>query len=270
MSCVIFLKRNLSFFILAIKTQLEYRLNFVADALAQPLITSWIEMLLWKAVFFGIAGSTLGGFEKEAYLAYALWAAFISRISSNWMYEFRMIEEIESGSINALLTRPFSFYEYYFSQFMGYKFITTSASLLIPLGLGFALDLPIEYSRLPLALGLVTCYLFFIFTLSFIVAITAFHLTRVSSLTVAKNLALWLFSGELVPLDLFPEAIAKVLIYLPFSNAVYTPVGYLTGRFGTEVILRGYLSTLIGSLILGVIAWIYWKKSVRTYAGTAA
>lgn len=48
-----------------------------------------------------------------------------------------MIEEIESGTVDGIIVRPISFYEYYFSQLMGYKFITTLTSLLIPLGIMF-------------------------------------------------------------------------------------------------------------------------------------
>lgn len=270
MSFISFLKRNHSFFWLAIKNQLEYRINFLTDILLQPSITAWIEMLLWKAVFLGAAQDQIAGFSKGSYLAYALWAAFISRISSNWMYEFKMIEEIETGSINSLLTRPFSFFEYYFSQFLGYKSVTTAISIFIPVVISYSINAPIVYSKIPIALLLVFFYLFFIFTLSFLVATTAFHLTRVSSLTVAKNLALWLLSGELVPLDLFPKAIFDVLILLPFSSAAYVPVGYITGRIPVEMVYQGFTSVALSSVILYAITKLYWHRSLKFYAGTAA
>jgi len=270
MSFTSFLKRNHSFFWLAVKNQLEYRVNFLTDILLQPSITAWIEMLLWKAVFLGVANDQIAGFNKASYLAYALWAAFISRISSNWMYEFRMIEEIETGSINALLTRPFSFFEYYFSQFLGYKSITTAVSIFIPIIVSYSISAPIHFTKIPIALALVFCYLFFLFTLSFLVATTAFHLTRVNSLTVAKNLALWLFSGELLPLDLFPDSLFKILISLPFATAVYIPVSYITGRISMEDVQQGFFSLIVSSIILYVIAKLYWNFSLKKYTGTAA
>jgi len=227
-------------------------------------------MLLWKAVFLGAASEQIAGYDQSSYLAYALWAAFISRISSNWMYEFRMIEEIETGSINSLLTRPFSFFEYYFSQFIGYKFITTIVSIFIPILVSYFIEIPIYYSRIPIALLLVFLYLFFIFSLSFIVATTAFHLTRVSSLTVAKNLAMWLLSGELLPLDLFPKPLFEFLILLPFANAAYIPVGYITGRVSQDLLIQGFLSVSVGSFLLYLIAQAFWRSSLKKYSGTAA
>jgi ABC-2 type transport system permease protein len=98
----------------------------------------------------------------------------------------------------------------------------------------------------------------------------AFHLTRVNSLTVAKNLALWLFSGELLPLDLFPKEIFQFLIVLPFANATYIPVGYITGRVSEQVLYQGFISVLIGSLTLYLISQIFWTHSLKKYAGTAA
>ena len=133
MSYAVFWRRNLGFFRLAIITNLEYRVNYLADAVLQPLFSALIELLLWIAVFRSISGNEIAGFSRENYLAYALWGAFVSRITSNWMYEFRMIEDIESGSINGLLVRPASFFEYYLSQFLGYKILTTAVSLVFPI-----------------------------------------------------------------------------------------------------------------------------------------
>lgn len=270
MSFINFWNRNLSFFWLAIKSQLEYRINFLTDILLQPIVTALIEMLLWQAVFASINQSTLAGFNKSSYLAYALWAAFIARISSNWMYEFRMIEEIESGSINALLTKPFQFYEYYLFQFLGYKSLTTLVSLGIPIGVSAYYGLDLHLERLPLAILMVTFYLIFLFNLSFIVCMAAFHFTRVSSITVAKNLALWLLSGELLPLDIFPSQISKILIYLPFSKGVFTPVGFITGRIDLSQMLSGFISLFIGIIITALFAKKIWQISQKTYVGTAA
>lgn len=206
----------------------------------------------------------------EHYLAYALWAPFVARITSNWMYEFRMIEEIESGSLNSLLVRPMSFFEYYLSQLMGYKIVTTLISLLVPILVGYLFSLPVNVSRLPLAFALIIYYVLFIYLLSFIVSTIAFHLTKIHSMTVAKNLALWLFSGELVPLDLIPKPYQEIFINLPFASAVYLPVGYITGRLDQAALLHGFQSTTLGLVVGGAVAFGLWKWGLRKYVGTGA
>jgi ABC-2 type transport system permease protein len=270
MSFIDFWKRNLALFKLAIVSNMEYRVNFLVDALIQPLATGLIETILWTAVFASIARPQIAGFAKEYYLSYALWGAFVSRISTNWMYEHRMIQEIETGTVNAILSRPMSFFEYYLSQFIGYKLITAAFSFFIPIAFCWFWDLPLQASRIPLMLLLVLYYLVFSHLMSFCIACCAFHWNRVYNLTAAKNLFLWLLTGELFPLDLIPAPYRATIIDLPFSSAVYIPVGYVTGRLGYLELMHGFLSVTCGILIVGAIAHVMWSRGLEKYSGTGA
>jgi ABC-2 type transport system permease protein len=269
-SFVVFLNRNLAFAKLAIVTNLEYRLNYFVDAIVQPLMTTGIEILLWLGVFAGTSAVTIGGFSKEYYLSYALWAAFFARIATSWMYEFRMIEEVSSGTINSLITRPMGFYEYYLSQLMGYKFITTIISMVCPIIVAWYFKLPSDFSRLPLATLLCFYYLILVHTISFLVCSVAFHLTKISSFTVAKNLMLWILTGELFPLDLIPEPWKSRLIALPFASGVFLPVGYITGRANFSMMVNGFTSVTIGLIILNLLGVWLWKRGLNSYSGTGA
>lgn len=212
----------------------------------------------------------LNGFSKESYLAYVLWTAFITRITTNWMYEHRMINEIVSGSLNSILVRPMNFFEYYLSQFLGYKSVTMIASFGIPFFVGLYFGFPFEALRFLGAIGLVLWYLVFALLMSFLVSIVAFQLNKVHSLTTAKNLALWFFTGELFPLDILPEPYRNFFMKLPFANAVYTPVAYITGRVDTHQLIQGYFSTTMGIFVLGTITTFLWNKNVKNYSGTGA
>lgn len=87
---------------------------------------------------------------------------------------------------------------------------------------------------------------------------------------MAKNLALWLLSGELVPLDLLPETYKNFMLALPFANAVYIPVGYITGRISVDLIYHGFYTTTVGLLVMGVISALMWKWGMSKYVGTGA
>ncbi len=265
-----FWRKNLAFSQLAIVTNLEYRFNFFIDAYLQPLITVGIEILLWIAIFDSNASPTIGGFTKDAYLAYGVWAPFLGRVAISWMYESMMVEDVASGNINIVLTRPISFYEYYLSQLMGYKIITTFLSLLVPLAVSFYFKLPVQYEKIPLALLLVFFYLFLLHTMSFIISTFAFFITKVRSFTLIKNLSLFLLAGELIPFDLMPPFLKTVLTALPFASGVYIPVAYITGRVQYPVVISGFLSVTIGLIALSFIARILWKKGLTEYTGTGA
>jgi ABC-2 type transport system permease protein len=238
--------------------------------LLQPTITALIEMVMWVAVFAGAGGGEIAGFSREHYLAYAVWGAFLARISSNWQYEHRMIQEIDSGSVNAFLVRPTSFFEAYWSQFFGYKLFNLLLSLPLPIAFHwYLLGTPVSWRLFP-ALLLLLFYVFFLHCLSFAVACLAFFFNRVYSLTVAKNLFLWLLSGELFPLDLLGEPWRSVVSALPFSSGVFVPTGYLIGRFDEGVLIQGFLSVGIGVLVVGVIANSAWRAGLKSYTGTGA
>jgi len=269
-SFAVFLRRNLAFAKLAIVSNLEYRLNYFVDAIVQPTLTTGIEMLLWVAVFAGATSAEIAGFTREYYLSYALWGAFFARICTSWMYEFRMIQEIDSGSVNSLLVRPMTFYEYYFSQLMGYKFITTLVSMVVPVMVVLAFRLPTHFERLPLAFALEFYYLILVHSISFVIASCAFYLNKVYSFTGAKNLALWLFTGELFPLDLMPEPLKSFVIALPFSAGVYVPVGYLTGRLEVASVTQAFISITVGLVVVNLLGAYMWKKGVNVYTGTGA
>lgn len=255
---------------LAALQQFEYRFNLVADTLIQPTIVGLVEITLWLAFFSSTGQVELMGFGKEHYLAYAFWAAFVARISTSWMYETQMIEEVETGTINSVLVRPISFFEYYLGQLMGYKALTTMISMVVPIAICLSISLPVDLLRLPLALTLVFYYLILVHILSMIIASLGFFFTRIHHLTVAKNITLWMLTGEFFPLDLAPEPFRSALVALPFSSAVYRPVGYLTGRLDASAVLEGFLSVTIGILVLGPLAAWLWLKGRRRYSGTGA
>jgi ABC-2 type transport system permease protein len=249
---------------------LEYRLNYFIDALVQPILTTGIEILLWVAVFKGAKTETIAGFSQNNYLSYALWSAFFARIATSWMYEFKMIEEVSSGSINSLIVRPMSFYEYYLSQLMGYKLVTTVISLIIPIVASLLFDLPTILTRLPLATLLCFYYLILVHTISFIISTMAFHFTKISSLTVAKNLFMWILMGELFPLDLLPAPWNQIIINLPFASGVFIPVAYITGRVEINTMMTGFISVTLGLIILNLLGAYLWKKGLQSYVGTGA
>jgi ABC-2 type transport system permease protein len=244
--------------------------NYVLDAFVQPILATSVEVVLWSAIFAKSGMTQINGFGPEYYLAYALWAATVGRISTNWMYEFLMVNDVDTGTLNSILVRPISFYEYYLAQFFGYKFSTAFLTFWLPAFVCWMAGFPTDFSRMPLMFVLVALNLIFMHTLSFTMATLAFHLNRSHAFTGIKNMILWVIGGELFPLDLFPEPLKTWVIHSPFANGVYIPVGYVTGRFGASMVYQGMLSLLIGTLVLSLIAAWAWAKGLRVYSGTGA
>lgn len=270
-SFIAFWRRNLALAELGIVSNLEYRFNFIIDAFIQPILTVGIEVLLWIAIFKTAGASGLiGGFGRDAYLAYAVWAPFLGRIAISWMYESMMVEEVVSGSINTILSRPISFFEYYLSQTLGYKVVTTIFSMIVPIAASIYFKLPVFYGRLPLAFVLVVYYILLVHTMSFMVSTLGFYLTRVRSFTLLKNLTLLLLGGELVPIDLMPQGLSELLLNLPFSAGVYIPLAYITNRNDISLMYTGFYNVTWALILCGLVSYLLWTNGVKQYTGTGA
>lgn len=255
---------------LAIHSHMEYRLNAIVDWCLNPFISTVIELAMWWTLFGAMGVITLGGFSQEYYLSYITWAVFFARISANWMYEFRMIHEVESGSLNSILVRPNHFYEFYLGQFMGYKIATIAASLWLPAILTLIMKGTSDFTRLPLSILLVIFYLVFTYTLSFCLVTLSFRLTKINSFTVTKNFFIWLASGELFPLDLLPNSIKKIIFYFPFASSCFIPVGYLTHRLDEPIVYQGFIVCIFWTAILALVGSFSWRRGLKLYSGTGA
>lgn len=255
---------------LAIQQQFEYRFNLAVDTTVVPVFLALVEMALWWAICTRSSTPLIAGFSRESYLAYALWAAFFARVQMSWLYESKMVNEVYSGSVNALLVRPVSFYEFYLGQFLGYKLMSAILSLWIPAVIVLLVPGTGDLSRLPLAILSLFFYLLLVHTISFAVAAFAFFYNRVNALTGVKNLTLWMVSGELFPLDLLPGRLKPVILALPFANGVYMPVGYLTGRIDVLTLAKGQISTAVGLLVMGAFGTWLWRRGLKSYTGTGA
>lgn len=264
------MRKSLAAARLAVLSQLEYRVNFAIDVVVQPIISTSIEVTLWMAVLTGMGTNSLGGFGREYYLAYTLWATFVGRISTNWMYEFMMLDQIDTGKVNSILVRPISFYQFYLSQFIGYKMMAALFSFLMPIAACLFFNAPMHLDRLPGMIALLVYYLVFVHTVSFCVATLAFSLNRAQSITGMKNMLIWVLAGELIPLDLYPEPLRTWLMHSPFAAGVYIPVGYITGRIDTPLFLQTFVSITVGLAVMGALASVMWKRGVREYTGTGA
>ena len=134
-----------------------------------------------------------------------------------------MLDDIDSGRVNSILVRPITFYEFYLSQFVGYKLATAGFSFRIAAAWHVGSSRRRFYLRYSLVLLLILYYLVLVHTVSYCVACLAFFINKAQSFTAMKNLAIWVLAGELIPLDLYPEPFPRCgLMHSPFAARVCT------------------------------------------------
>lgn len=264
-----FWKKNLACIQLGIKSKIAYPIDFMMAIAIMPISNFLVEAAFWTGLIHASGSPLLAGFPISYYLGYFLWL-MLQLGSINWSFERKMIAEINSGAVNALLLRPSSFFEYHLGQLLGQKLITAAAMVPVVLSIAWIWDLPFHIERLPAALLMGFSYVILIFSLHFAIASLAFFFDHVYSLNTTKNMIIWFLSGELMPLDLMPSPYKEWVIALPFSAGMYLPASYMSGRIGTEAFMQGFISLAVSGIILGLFARIVWKMALRRYGGTGA
>jgi ABC-2 type transport system permease protein len=66
------------------------------------------------------------------------------------------------------------------------------------------------------------------FCFDYFIGLIAFYTESVWGLSITKEIVITVFSGALIPLQFFPEAIRKVLLILPFQAIYHTPLMMVT------------------------------------------
>jgi len=158
-------------------------------------------------------------------------------------------EEIRTGAVAYRLTRPVSLYGFYFARVIGQKATALCSRSLIQVLVLFAL-LPIlglsRYGMGPPAWGFFPFLLLSLFlTLLLSAAIqTLIYMTSFWTISTRGSASLAyavisLFSGLLVPLAFFPDALRAVADMLPFRGLYDTPARMYAGTLSMRQAMRG-------------------------------
>lgn len=175
------------------------------------------------------------------------------------------IEEVlKSGSIIQYWINPLGFVEYLIGMEIGrlfYYMIWRSLPILIIGCAVFRWFPSLAYSQLILFFLSVFIAVILANIIEFIITILAIRCKTSSGIVdLFMTLALF-FSGGLLPINLFPEWLYKLAIYLPFSAQIYLPVSIILGT-ENQVVFLLFVEGL-WSIILGIVAYVLYIKERR-------
>ncbi len=106
------------------------------------------------------------------------------------------------------------------------------------------------------------------FTIQYTFAMFAFWTERASAIENFWMLFYLFLSGMVAPLDVFPEAVQRVVLWTPFPYLINFPASLLVG-FPVDT-MRGFLSILGWLLLfLGINRWL-WRRGLKHYSGMGA
>ncbi len=243
------------------KQMLAYRLYFVTQFFVQ-IISITIFVYFWRAVY--ASGAEPGGLTLQQTLNYILLAQILVPVVQNRLiFNFGFL--IREGDLAIDLTRPIDFQVAFYVRALAD--LAVSLVLRLPLLLlailVFGLQLPAQpgtWLAFIVALVLGHGVLFF-FDWTF--SCLAFYTTETWGLSVVREGVAAFFAGAFLPLMMMPGWLQSIALALPFAQALYVPVSFLSGITPASAALQVWAVQLAWLLGLGVLSRLVFSAAVR-------
>lgn len=208
-----------------VMSALAYRGHFFFS-LAGTIIYLVIARFLWKAVYAG--GGDIGGIGFErAYLYVGIAMSLYSCMGT--AADWRVNRMVLSGDVFRFLAKPLAFTGQLFASMIGIGIVNCAAVGLPALAIAFALSGAGAPSAANLLLFVPAVAIGFIlnFLIDFLTGLSVFLTQSIRGIMNAKDTAILVLSGALVPLPFYPAGVREVLERLPFQALYNAPARIL-------------------------------------------
>ncbi len=243
----------------------QYRSELVIDFVGKIFIPIAVQLLLWKAVTESTDTGKIADYNFDELVRYSLFSIVIYNLMKADYAEREIARAIREGELNKFLSKPIDFALYYFAVFVADNTPVIIFALFIYIG-GSTVGLitpqvwAVGLCALATLSGMAVAYL-----MGFLIAMLAFWMDEVWTLFVMKNLVLWFLTGQLVPLDMFPEAIQQASKFLPFGYLAYFPTKVLTAALPLSEIISGLCIILSWVVVFYIAYKLFWNFALRKY-----
>ena len=247
-----------------IKETMAYRGDFLLDVIGSSVVPVGIQLMLWHSILQGDPNARFAGMSSSELLSYTWTSMLFSQIRGG-NHDFTLIELIRTGSLSNYLLRPVGVVEFTYFKGIGEKLIT--ATLCLILGSIATLFTSMQLSHLFMGLALALMGNIIAYLFGAILAGVAFYWENAFAVLMVKNMVVSLFSGELIPLSIVPEAYSYIWKATPFYLFVYGPTQVAMGKWDTSM-----WGTQMGIAVIWIFAlWgvlhATWKFSIHRYQG---
>lgn len=174
-----------------------------------------------------------------------------------------MESQVRTGSIDVDLMKPIDFQLHMLARNTG-EIIFRCATLVIPalivgyLFLGFRLPYSLS-NGLMFTISIVLGYLT-LFSLSFLLGLLAMVTLNIQSISWSYNAIVRFFSGQMVPLWLFPTFLGFIVGFLPFKGIYFVPISIYIGKLQGYEAIRAILFQIFWIVVLFIIGRIVWLR----------
>lgn len=255
----------------SLSTMLQYRGELILWAI-WGVVYPAVAMAMWAAAVKGApGGEQIQGMDARDFAAYFLLTMITGHVVAAWDI-FEMGYLVRTGAMSPRLLQPILPIWQSLSDNLAYKIFTLI--LLIPIWIGVAYAAHPRFSTttpeviagiFAIVMAAAIHYLW-----NYNLALAAFWVTRMDSITEmwwGMNL---LLGGRVAPLTLMPLPLRWIANLLPFQWIIWFPSATVAGQLDFNGIVTGLLFQ-VGWFVGGLIAFqIIWRLAIRRYSAVGA
>jgi ABC-2 type transport system permease protein len=266
-SIMSFIEKYKKAFTLSVQRSMEYRVSFLISTLSAvfPII---MQYFLWKQIYGNSPKSVLYGFTYNQMIVYVILSSIVSLLV-NTGFEWEIANDIKNGGLNIFIIKPIGYFHYRVSCFLGGKSIQIGimilliSSILLFVKTVFAVSF--EAVNILLFIFLIPFSLIINFLMFFSISTIAFWVSEVWGIFAGFGVFISIFSGALIPIDIFGSKVVSILKYLPFEYITYFPIRVLNGSLSKDSIVDGVLIQSVWIVILFFVSKILWHAGTKKY-----
>lgn len=258
------LRKYLPFFRTSLMNMLIYRGTIILWLLLD-VFQFFMMVFLWMSVYQ--YNDSIQGFTLHEMLLYYLITNLLF-VFSDTEAMFIMSEEIREGRISMMLIKPINYKLRLGAEVFGRIVGIFSLTLPIVLITGavlmgvFSIQFPMTILQVVLAVLFIPLVFLLMFEFAYFFGTISIHTTNVFGLAILMNVTIRIVSGQLIPLNLYPNFLLNILNYLPFKFISY-PTLILLGKITTMEALQGLLILSIWVALFHLFSNFIFKVSLK-------
>ena len=246
---------------------LVYRMDFFASSVFVGVII-FILISLWKAIYSS-ESNIIEGFTLSMMIWYLVMTESI--VTSPGRVVETIGDEIQSGNIAQSLNKPYNYVFYQYTCSMAKSLIRFFLTFMIGafITIIFIGGLNISIRHIPLVLLAAFLALTLHFLMMAFIAVFALWVEDSKSMNFIYSKIVFVLGGMLLPLEIFPEWLARISKVMPFSYVAYFPAKVFVNFdwiFFIKV-LTGQLAWILVMIIAISIAYKICFKKISINGG---
>lgn len=239
-----------------------YRFGFLFTILGNVVYLG-VAYYLWKSIY--AYSDTIRGLTfNETFLYVGLGSAIfiLLKTYADWFIHY----EIREGNIATYLTKPIDYQIYNLFANLGSLLMNLTA-ITVPTAFVlifiFKVNIPPGIGLLLFPVSLLLAFLIS-FSIDYFIGLLGFYSESIWGVSMTKEIIVTVFSGALIPLQFFPDAMQRVLYWLPFQAIYHTPLMMITRPDqGLSVFLPMLLVQVAWAALLFFLARLFYNQAIK-------